>query len=534
LLQPVQLRVPKIAIYKIHHPRQENGLEASGKAQSEKNMRSSSSLLLATFMLILVLGALDQTILGTALPVIVRDLPGEGQASWVFSSYLIAATVVIPLYGKAADVYGRKPMLLTAVTLFLIGSLLCGFSQTMDLLVMARAVQGAGAGGLMTLTMLGLVDLYPADTRPKYQGLLAASYGLATMFGPLIGGALVQTLSWRWAFFINVPGAAIAIAILAMRFPRSSTQSATGIDFLGASLLAAGLACTLLTTRYDPNATTNIISTPILIALSAVLLLAFLFVEARAKNPILPLTLFTNPVFSAATLVSLVSGVGLFAAVVFLPLYLQTALRETPLASALHLFPLMLGITLSAVIGGRALRASGRIRGTAMVGGGLLIFGFCGIALFFRYFATEPNVLSLFTLPMGLGIGLLLPLVTVISQRTAPPQHIGIGTATPIMLRSLGGAIGVAIIGYFLRLQLDSVATLKGPAINNVAPDLLDLYQSVFASAAERIFWGTAIFGSLAIFASAVMPGRFPRPQPDASGTPLSPQLPTIELTPVR
>ncbi|WP_161497195.1 MFS transporter [Bradyrhizobium nitroreducens] len=468
-------------------------------------------------MLILVLGALDQTILGSALPVIARDLSGGGQLSWIFSSYLIASVVVIPLYGKAADVYGRKPILVTAVTFFLVGSLLCGFSATMGQLILARAVQGAGAGGLLTLTMLGLVDLYPADTRPKYQALLAASYGLATMFGPLIGGALVQTLSWRWAFFINVPGAAIAIAILARRFPRSTAESAKRIDFLGAALLASGLACTLLATRYDPTGATSIVSTPILVALSAILLLTFLFIEARAKNPILPLVLFSDRVFCAATVVSLVGGVALFAAVVFLPLYLQTALQETPLGSALHLFPLMLGITLAAVIGGRALRASGRIRGTALAGGGLVVLGSCGVALFFGHFATEPYVLSICTFPVGLGIGLLLPLVTVVSQRTAPREHIGIGTATPIMVRALGGAIGVAIIGYFLKLQLDSVAALQGSGINDVKSSLLGLYQSVFASSAERIFWGTTLFGSLAILASLVMPNRFPASQSEAT-----------------
>ena len=208
--------------------------------------RNHKNVAYLMFVVVLALAALDQTILGTALPVIARELRGDSQVSWVFSAYLIASTVVIPLYGKAADAYGSKPMLLTAISLFFVGSLACGFSANMSQLIISRGIQGAGAGGLMTLTMLGVLEMYPPDARGKYQALLAASYGISTMFGPLLGGLLVENLSWQWAFFINLPGALLALVILAIYFQGEAVREAQRVDLIGAAMLAAALIVGLL------------------------------------------------------------------------------------------------------------------------------------------------------------------------------------------------------------------------------------------------------------------------------------------------
>ena len=322
------------------------------------------TLVYSIFVVVLVLAALDQTILSTALPAIARDLDGQARIAWVFSAYLIASTVVIPLYGKLADIHGTRPVLLLALALFLAGSVGCGLSGSMSQLVVARGLQGAGGGGLLTLTMLGVVDLYPPSSRGRYQALLGAAYGIATMFGPIFGGLLVQRLSWHWAFFINVPVALGALAILAVAFRPGSARHAQRVDYVGALLLAASLVALLIATRHDSGLDSW--STALLGCTAAVLAAAFVWIERRARHPLLPLTLFASGAFSAATAVSAASGVALFAAVVFLPIYLQTALGMTPIVSGLHVWPLMSGVTLAAIAGGRVLRADGPVRVLAL------------------------------------------------------------------------------------------------------------------------------------------------------------------------
>lgn len=319
--------------------------------------RNHKNVAYLMFVVVLALAALDQTILGTALPVITRELRGDSQVSWVFSAYLIASTVVIPLYGKAADAYGSKLMLLTAISLFFVGSLACGFSANMNQLIISRGIQGAGAGGLMTLTMLGVVEMYSPDVRGKYQALLAASYGISTMFGPLLGGLLVENLSWQWAFFINLPGAFLALVILAIYFQGEVVREAQKVDLIGAAMLAAALIVGLLATGHESGVAETVGGQWILILGAVALFVTFVVIQLRTRNPVLPISLFSNPVFAAAAGISAVSGVALFAGVVFLPIYLQTALMQTPMSSAWHLLPLMFGITLSAIAGGKILRA---------------------------------------------------------------------------------------------------------------------------------------------------------------------------------
>jgi EmrB/QacA subfamily drug resistance transporter len=451
---------------------------------------------------VLVLAALDQTILSTALPSIQAELGRSVHLSWVFSAYLLASTVVIPLYGKLADTLGTKPLLVGAMALFFAGSLACGLSTSMEMLVLARAVQGLGGGGLMTLTMLGVVDLYPEEQRGRYMGLLGAAYGVSTMFGPLVGAFLVEHLSWHWAFFINVPVALAAVGILALAYPRGvPVRHRHAIDYLGAALLAGALITLLLATRSEglPG-----VSPWALAAASAVLTLLFVAVEQRVAHPILPLSLFTRGVFSAATAISTISGVALFAAVVFLPLYLQTALHLSPTGSAWHVLPLMMGITLAAVGGGKALRSNGPVRGMALVAGGLMVVSFAALVAVLHLAPEQALALSACVFPLGLGLGLLFPLVTMVAQRSAPLPQMGIATATPIMLRALGGAVGVSLLGSLLTSEMNTRMPLALAAGDTAA------YAHAMAGSLQPLYAAAAGVAVLAWLGAWLLPRRLP------------------------
>ncbi len=449
-------------------------------------------------VLTLILAALDQTILSTALPVIARELPGGWPLAWVFSAYLLAATVVIALYGRLADVLGKKPMLLLAIGLFLVGSLACGASQDVQQLVLARALQGAGGGGLMTLTMLTVPDLFGPDQRGRYQALLGAAYGVSTMFGPLLGGALVEHLSWHWAFWMNVPPAALAWGVLASTLPSkpmaaqapaAEGQQRMRIDWLGAVLLTAALVLLLLATQHGNLNLPERVSLWLLLGLGVTFTLAFVWRQKRAAHPLLPLSLFARPAYAAVSFIGMASGVALYAAVVFLPQYLQIGLHLSPTGSAWHLLPLMAGITVAAVTSGKLLRAQRPAVSVARVACVLMLLSFGLMVGALRWLPGEALALSAALLPLGLGLGLLFPIVTVVAQRVSPAQHMGIATAAPIMLRSLGGAAGVALLAalltHLVKQDLATVGALaQGGAANAVTMALGHGLQSVFGCAA--------------------------------------------------
>lgn len=466
-----------------------------------KNAPPLSPLLpFAMLVLTLVLAALDQTILSTALPVMARELPGHWPLAWVFSAYLLAATVVITLYGRLADVLGRKPMLLLAIGLFLVGSLACGASHDLQQLVVARALQGAGGGGLMTLTMLTVADLFPLEQRGRYQGLLGAAYGVSTMFGPLLGGALVEHLSWHWAFWLNVPLAALAWGVLARTLPSKrvvaqasgTPEARMGIDWLGAALLAAALVALLLATQHGQLNLPERVSLWLLLALGAALTLAFLWRQHRAAHPLLPLSLFARPAYAAASFIGLASGVALYAAVVFLPQYLQIGLHLSPTGSAWHLLPLMAGVTVAAVASGKLLRAQKPAASLARVACVLMLLSFGLIVAALHWLPLQPLALSISLLPLGLGLGLLFPIVTVVAQRVSPLQHMGIATAAPVMLRSLGGAAGVALLAALLThlTKQEMIATGALTPHDAVATAMGHGLQSVYGCVAGVVLLG--------------------------------------------
>jgi MFS family permease len=317
--------------------------------------RSATSTIYAMLALMLALSGLDQTVLSTALPTIVQSLHGQSLAAWVFSTYLMASTAVIPLYGKLVDRVGVRPMLLLGTGLFTLGSIACALAPSMPLLVAARGLQGLGGGGIMTLAMLAVASLYPPAERGRRMALLGTVYSLSTLVGPLAGALLLQVSSWQAAFWINVPCAALAWAVLSRSAFEAPQRARHRLDVAGAALLSAALVALLLATRHELGPAT--VSAAVVGGVG--LLLAWIFVERRAEDPILPLGVFRSAPVAATGAISAASGVLLFAGVVFVPLYLQRGLGFGPLGSALHTLPLMLGITVGAQVAGRALRESG-------------------------------------------------------------------------------------------------------------------------------------------------------------------------------
>lgn len=440
--------------------------------------RQAAQRVFLSLMLLLVLSGLDQTILSTALPSIIDALHGRDLAPWVFSAYLLASTAVIPLYGKLADRVGTRPLLLWATGVFALGSVACALAGSMTALVAARGLQGVGGGGLMTLAMLSVAHLFPVEERGHRMGLLGAAYGLSTLVGPLVGALLLESLGWRWAFWLNLPGSALALGILARHRVDGAVPSEPHprFDRLGALLLVAALLSLLLATRggeaADLTGSGGHSAMPgwlPLTGLAAVLALAWLAVERRAADPLVPLGLFrVRPVAIASTL-AVLTGVPLFAAVVFIPLFLQQGMAFSATRSAMVTLPLMLGITVGGQAAGRALRAGVSLRGLGRACTGLLAVGLLAAAgVLWKLPAQGATVLGWSLagalLPAGLGLGLAFPLIAVASQRFAPPRHLGAATAMPVMLRALGGALGVALLGALLRHHMQTAA---GPGLSS-------------------------------------------------------------------
>ncbi|TDP62030.1 MFS transporter [Roseateles toxinivorans] len=401
----------------------------------------------ALLMLLLVLSGLDQTLLSAALPTIVRELGGADRSSWVFTAFLVASTVVIPVYGKLADRWGVRPLLLTAAGLFVVGSLACGLAPSMDTLIAARALQGLGGGGLMTLTLLATTALTTIEERSGHLARLGAAYGLATMAGPLAGAFVTEHLSWRWTFFAALPlalGAWVGLARTPMGRPHGGRLP---LDWRGALLLAVMLICALLATRSRALGTET---ATLLAAAAATLLPVWLWSQRRAADPIVPLSLFTRPGFAANAWLAVSTGMSLFAAVVFLPFFMQTVRHLSPTSSALHLLPLMAGLMLASRRAGARLRRGAAPRSLAATASIAMAGSLALLAVLLHAGVTSPWALSAAVLPLGAGLGLVMPVLTVVSQRAAPATHAGIATALPMMLRALGGAAGVALLGEYL------------------------------------------------------------------------------------
>ncbi|AZM64788.1 EmrB/QacA family drug resistance transporter [Streptomyces sp. WAC 01438] len=431
---------------------------------------------IGALLLGLLLAALDQTIVSTALPTIVSDLGGLEHLSWVVTAYLLASTAATPLWGKLGDQYGRKRLFQTAIVIFLVGSALCGAAQDMTQLIGFRALQGLGGGGLIVLSMAIVGDLVPPRERGRYQGLFGAVFGATSVLGPLLGGLFTQHLSWRWVFYINVPVGIVALAVIAtvLHIPRRRTKHV--IDYLGTFLIASVATCLVLVASL--GGTTWGWGSPQVIALSvlgAVLVAAFVAVERRAAEPVLPPKLFRVRTFTLSAVISFIIGFAMFGAMTYLPTFLQVVHGITPTMSGVHMLPMVAGMLLSSTGSGQIVSRTGRwkvfpIAGTAVTALGLLLLHQLDAH-------SSTALMSTFFFVFGLGLGLVMQVLVLIVQNAVPYEDLGVATSGATFFRSIGASFGVAIFGtiFATRLGDELTAALRGTDLPpGVSPGTLE------------------------------------------------------------
>ena len=452
-------------------------------------------------LLAMLLAALDSTIVATALPTIVGELGGLERLAWVVTAYLLAQTIVTPLYGKLGDLYGRKPVLQAGIVLFLVGSMLCGMSRTMTQLILFRFIQGLGGGGLMVTTQAVVGDIIPPRDRGRYQGIFGAVFGVSSIAGPLLGGFFTTHLTWRWIFYINLPLGIAAIAVLAATLPSASTRVKRVIDYAGAALLAVVLSAVVLFS--DLGGTTYPWGSPEMLGLAGVALLAlvlFIWRESRAAEPILPLHLFRNRAFTVAGAVGLIVGFALFGSVTYIPLFLQVVKGSSPTGSGLQMIPMMGGMLVTSIASGQIISRTGRYKifpvlGTAIMSLGLFLLSRMSLDI------SLLGAMGIM-LVLGLGLGMVMQVLVIAVQNAVDYRDLGVATSGATLFRLIGGSLGTAMLGAIFAQNLarhlarllpagagGGVGTGMSPEmLRRLSPAVRAAYQQAFVSSLTTVF----------------------------------------------
>jgi EmrB/QacA subfamily drug resistance transporter len=476
----------------------------------------SLALVFSGLMLVMLMAALDSTIVATALPTIAGDLGGLNHISWVTTAYLLAQTVVTPLYGKLGDQFGRRIVLQVGLVIFLIGSALCGLSHTFPELIAFRALQGLGGGGLIVSAQAAIGDVVPPRQRGRYQGLFGAVFGLATVIGPLLGGTLTTNLSWRWIFYINVPIGILALVVLAATLPTVTTRTHHRIDYLGAGLLALALASLVLMvslggTTY-PWSSTQVVG---LGAVSLIALGAFLLAERRAAEPVLPLMLLRNQVFVTAGIVAVLLGFAMFGTITFIPLYFQVVKGASPTGSGLDLLPLMGGLLVTSIVGGQIVSHTGKYRAFPIVGTAIMTIGLFLLSNLSPHTSTLEAAGYLFV--TGFGIGLVMQVLVVAVQNAVGYQELGVATSGNTLFRNIGSSVGTAIVGTIFATELAShlradfphaspaqlnTSHFSSATLAKLPPAIHETYLAAYANSLDTAFKVAGLVSIAAFIAS--------------------------------
>src|SRR5919112_3216917 len=407
----------------------------------QRDTQPRIGFVIGALLVVMLLASLDQTIVSTALPTIVGELGGLDHISWVVTSYLLAVTIVTPLYGKLGDLYGRKLVLQGALVIFLIGSALCGLAQGMTELIAFRAIQGLGGGGLMVSAQAAVGDVVPPRERGKWMGYFGAVFGVSSVAGPLIGGFLTSHTSWRWIFYVNLPLGALALVVLGITLPGKRERVERAIDYGGTVLLAVALSALVLATTL--GGTSYDWDSAFIIGLGVLCVGAtfgFLWVERRAREPVLPPSLFGNRVFAVTSAVGLVVGFALFGALTFLPLFQQVVRGDSPTQSGLQLLPVMGGLLLTSILPGQVIPRTGRYRWFPIAGTAVGILGLLLLSRLTRN--TSAGLAALDMLVLGMGLGMVMQVLVLAVQNSVPYEQLGVATSGATLFRSIGGSLG--------------------------------------------------------------------------------------------
>lgn len=439
-------------------------------------------LIVIGLMIGMLLSALDQTIVSTAMPTVINKLHGFNLYSWVFSIYMLTSTTAVPIFGKLADLYGRRSIYLVGMGFFIVGSALCGLSQNMTELIIFRGIQGIGAGALMPIAMTIIGDIYPPDKRGKMQGIFGAVFGLSSVIGPAAGGFIADHLNWQWIFYVNLPFGIIASIILGIALKEKKSTEKRSIDWFGAISLSGAIVSILLGLVLAGNTeqpgTHYAWSSPQIIGLfsiGAILIGAFLWIESKAKEPIIPLFLFKNRVISVVSIAGFFMGTGMFGAITYIPLFVQGVIGTSASMAGYVLTPLMLSLIFASIIGGRII-SKVTYRSIIMVSMTIMGLGF--ILMSTMNIHTTNLTVVLYMIITGLGMGSLMPTFTIAVQSAVGPETRGVATSSSQFFRSIGGTMGVSVMGAIMANQMTSGLHDVSKTLTQVPAETLQKYSN--------------------------------------------------------